>query len=306
MRLSVFDPASPEAAHLLWLWDACMWVCAFILAVVTISILYILVRYRRRDDSEPDQTTGNKRLEIVWTAVPLALVALLFVLSVVTARAVDHKVQRAADIVVNGHQWWWEVRYPGNVVTANEIHIPVGREVLIEVDAADVIHDFWAPRLSRKVDAVPGHPNFIWIRADRPGVFAGACAEYCGAQHAWMRFRVVAQDEASYQEWLAHQSAAAVAPSNGDAALGAKRFGELTCANCHAIRGINTQEQYAPDLTHVASRQMLAAERIENAPQNLRDWLREPNVLKPGCYMPNLKLSDQDLTQLTAFLETLK
>jgi len=283
-----------------------MWVCAFILAVVTIATFYILVRYRRRDDREPDQTTGNKTLEIVWTAIPLALVALLFGLSVMTARAVDHKIQRAADVVVTGHQWWWDVRYGANAITANEIHVPVGREILVEVDAADVIHDFWAPNLSRKVDAVPGHPNFIWIRADQPGVFAGACAEYCGAQHAWMRFRVVAQDEASYEAWLAHQSTGAATPSNGDAALGAKRFGELTCANCHAIRGINTQKQYAPDLTHVASRQMLAAERMENTPQNLRDWLREPKVVKPGCYMPNLKLSDQDLTDVTAFLETLQ
>jgi cytochrome c oxidase subunit 2 len=306
MHLSVFDPASPEAAHLLWLWNACMYVCAFILAVVTISIFYILLRYRRRDDREPDQTTGNKTLEIAWTAIPLALVALLFALSVVTARAVDHSVRKAADIVVTGHQWWWEVRYPPTVITANEIHIPAGREVLIEIDAADVIHDFWAPRLARKVDAVPGHPNFIWIRADHPGVFAGACAEYCGTQHAWMRFRVVAQDQPSYEAWLAHQSENALTPLNGDAALGAKRFGELTCANCHAIRGINNQQQYAPDLTHVAGRQMLAAERLDNTQQNLRDWLHEPNVLKPGCYMPNLKLSDQDLTRLTAFLETLR
>ncbi|HXS95439.1 MAG TPA: cytochrome c oxidase subunit II [Candidatus Limnocylindrales bacterium] len=308
MHLSVFSPASPEAARLLWLWDACMYVCGFILAVVTLSMLYILVRYRRRggNDPEPDQTTGNRKLEIAWTAVPLALVGLLFGLSVMTARGVDHPIRRAADIVVNAHQWWWEVRYPGDVVTANEIHIPLQQETLIEIDAADVIHDFWVPQLTRKIDAVPGRKNFVWMRPEQTGVFSGACAEYCGAQHAWMRFRVVVEPAQTYQSWLGTQSAPAAAPAGGDAAAGRKLFGNLTCANCHNIRGINSQRQYAPDLTHVASRQMLAADRLENTPQNLRQWMKEPNVIKPGCYMPNLKLSGNDLTQLTAFLETLR
>src|SRR5689334_18176849 len=133
MHISVFNPASPEAAKLLWLWDACMYVCAFILAVVTLSLLYILIRYRRRDDSEPAQSTGNRNLEIAWTAIPLALVGLLFGLSVVAAREVDRPIRRTPDIVVTAHQWWWEVRYPGDVVTANEIHIPLGRETLLRI-----------------------------------------------------------------------------------------------------------------------------------------------------------------------------
>lgn len=307
MNLSVFDPASPQARELLRLWDECMWVCGFILAIVTSSTLYILIRYRRRDNGEPCQLSGNTKLEIAWTAVPVALVSLLFVMSIVAARAVDRPIRREPDIVVTGHQWWWEVGYPAaTVTTANEIHVPVGRDVLIAVEAADVIHDFWVPRLGRKVDAIPGRRNFIWIRAEHAGDYVGACAEFCGAQHAWMRLRVVAQDPAGYDTWLDAQAKPAAAPGNEEAKLGQARFGELTCANCHNIRGLNPQKQYAPDLTHVASRRMLAAERIVNNPEDLRKWLLQPNILKPGCYMPNLKLSVPDSAALAAYLESLK
>ncbi len=307
MHLNVFNPASPQAAELLWLWNVCMWVCGFILAVVTTSILYILIRYRRRDNREVSQSTGNTKLEITWTAVPIVLVTLLFALSIVAARTVDRPVAREPDIVVTGHQWWWEVRYPAaNAVTANEVHVPVGRDMLIGVETADVIHDFWVPRLGRKVDAIPGRRNFIWIRADRAGEYSGACAEFCGAQHTWMRFRVVAQEPSAFDAWLKALAEPAAAPVSDEAKLGQKRFGELTCANCHNIRGLNRQEPYAPDLTHVASRHMLAGERLENTPENLRNWLHEPNAIKPGCYMPNVNLSSDDLTALTAYLESLR
>lgn len=307
MHVSVFNPASPQATELLWLWNVCMWVCGFVLAAVTLPILFIVVRYRQHGNDEPPQIAGSKNLEIIWTLIPLALVGFLFVLSITTARAVDHPIRREPDIIVTGHQWWWEVGYPAsNAVTANEIHVPVGRDMLIGIEAADVIHDFWVPRLGRKIDAIPGRRNFIWIRADQAGDYQGACAEYCGAQHAWMRFRVVAQDPAAYDSWLNGQAAAAVAPVSGDAKLGQARFGELTCANCHNIRGINAQKQYGPDLTHIAGRKMLAAERIENTPENLKKWLHQPNIIKPNCEMPNLKLSDSDLTALTALLESLK
>lgn len=307
MHLSVFDPASPQAGQMLWLWDVCMWVCGFVLACVTVPILYIVVRYRARDSHEPPQVAGNKKLEITWTLIPLALVSLLFVLSITTARAVDRPVTREPDIIVRGHQWWWEVGYPAaNAITANEIHVPVGKDTLIGIEAADVIHDFWVPRLTRKIDAIPGRRNFVWIRATQAGDYDGACAEYCGAQHAWMRLRVVAQDPTAYASWLNAQVTPAVAPVGGDAKLGEKRFRELTCASCHNIRGINVQKQYAPDLTHVASRKMLAAERIPNTRENLTNWLRQPNTIKPHCLMPNLQLSGDDLTALTALLESLK
>jgi cytochrome c oxidase subunit 2 len=307
MHVSVFNPESPEASSLLWLWDACMYICGFILAVVTLSIVYIMIRYRGRGNAEPDQTTGNTKLEIIWTAVPICLVALLFGLSVVTARAVDHPVHRSPDIIVTGHQWWWEVTYPAaHAITANEIHLPVGEDMLLGIETADVIHDFWAPRLGRKIDAIPGRRNLIWIRASAPGEYDGACAEYCGAQHAWMRFRVVAQEPTSYQTWLTHQAQPAQMPTDPQALQGKTLFSDRTCASCHNIAGLNKQNQYAPDLTHVATRRMLAAERLRNSPENLAHWLREPNIIKPNSYMPNLKLSQEEVASLTAFLETLK
>ncbi|HEX3743597.1 MAG TPA: cytochrome c oxidase subunit II [Bryobacteraceae bacterium] len=307
MHLNVLNPASPQASDLLWLWDVCWWVCIAILTVVTAALLYIPFRFRRRDNREPPQIAGNKRLEIAWTVVPILLVTFLFVSSVLTARAVDRPVRREPDIVVIGHQWWWEVRYPASgVVTANEIHLPLDSDTLIAVESADVIHDFWVPRLGRKIDAIPGRSNNVWIRATAAGEFDGACAEYCGAQHAWMRFRVVAQPPAEYRTWLDGQSAVAAEPQTAEAKLGQTRFGQLTCVNCHDVRGFHSQKQFAPDLTHVASRKMLAAERLQNTPANLRDWLRQPNVLKPGCLMPNLKLSDDDLNSVAAYLETLQ
>ncbi len=283
-----------------------MWICGFILAVVTLSLAYILVRFRRRNDRELDQQTGNRALEIAWTAVPVALVTTLFVLSLITARAVDRPL-RPPDVIVTGHQWWWEVRYPAaNAVTANEIHLPAGRDTLLQIDAADVIHDFWVPELSRKIDAVPGRHNYVWITAGRPATYLGACAEFCGPQHAWMRFRTVVDTPEAFDLWVTAQAASASEPSTANGMLGRTLFSQLTCANCHAIRGVHSQRAYAPDLTHVASRAMLAGERLANTPANLRDWLHEPNLIKPNCLMPNLKLSDQDLTALTAYLEGLR
>lgn len=307
MGLDVLNPASPQARDLLRLWKECLWICAFLLFVVTASIVWIVIRFRRRDGREPPQTTGNLRLEVLWTAGPILLVSALFVLSVVAAEAVDAPMHRDPDIVVTGHQWWWEVRYPNpGVITANEVHVPVGRDVLIAVDSADVIHDFWAPRLGRKIDAFPGYRNFIRIRAEQAGVYNGFCAEFCGAQHAWMRFRVVAEAPAAYAQWLAAQAAPALPAYGGEALVGEMRFKQLTCVNCHNISGINSQKPFAPDLTHLAGRRMLAGELLKNTPENLRNWLHQPNILKPDCYMPNLNLSDADLTSVTAFLETLK
>ncbi len=284
-----------------------MWICGSLLAAVTASIVFIVIRYRQRNYNEPKQTAGNVKLEIAWTAIPILLVAVLFAMSIRTARAMDRLVTREPDIIVTGHQWWWEVAYPsGKAISANEIHLPVGRDMLIAIQSADVIHDFWVPRLGRKMDAIPGMRNYVWIRADRAGEYFGACAEFCGAQHAWMRFRVVAQDVDAYNAWLIGEAGAAVVPTSAAAKRGESRFSELSCANCHNIRGRNEQRQYAPDLTHVATRRMLAAERLENTADNLRNWLHNPNSLKPGSNMPNLKLSDEDLMDLTAYLGILR
>ena len=277
------------------------------MAIVTSVLIYNLVRYRARGAEEPDQKTGSRALEVAWTAIPLFLVGLLFVFSARTTGAIFGQTPHTPDVIVRGHQWWWEIDYTSaNFHTANELHIPTGRDILVAVESADVVHDFWAPRLGPKVDAIPGRRNITWIRADTPGIYRGFCAEFCGNQHAWMLFRVVAQNADDYGAWLAHEEQDAVQPQAGEAAAGGVRFRQLTCSNCHNINGINPQRQYGPDLTHVASRKMLAGERLENTRENMRDWLHEPNIIKPGCEMPNLKLSNTDLAALTAYLESLQ
>lgn len=230
MHFSVLDPASPQAAERLWLWNACMWVCGFILALVAGLIVYILFRYRHGNARQPSQTTGNKKLEVTWTAVPIGLVAFLFVLSALAAREVDRPIRREPDVVVTGHQWWWEVRYPAaNVITANEIYVPVGRDMLIAIEAADVLHDFWVPRLGRKVD--PGRRNFVWIRAEQAGIYSGACAEFCGAQHGVDAFPRSRRCTSGLHCLVICPSPAGSHAVSSEAQLGKMRFGELTCVN---------------------------------------------------------------------------
>jgi cytochrome c oxidase subunit 2 len=337
---SVFSPASPEAHAIADLFGITLVICGVIFAVVAGLVAYAVVRFRRREgDAEPRQVTGHTRLEIAWTLLPVAILVGILALTVRTMRAADPPADRAPDLVVIGHQWWWEVRYPASgVVTANEIHVPVGRRILVGVEATDVIHDFWVPELARKVDAVPGHPNHVWMTVTAPGTYLGACAEYCGAQHAWMRLRVVAQTEAEFDAWQSHEAAPAPAPRDEAAVRGASLFRERTCVACHAItlaatpprpitlrddmgidlatrqalgaaavpKGEPPTPRIAPDLTHLASRATLAAGAIENSPATLARWIEDPDAIKPGSHMPNLHLSPAQVSDLVAYFETLR
>jgi cytochrome c oxidase subunit II len=306
--LPVLEPASPQARVIVSLFWAILIACGVILAIVTGAVVYCLVRFRgRAGAAEPRQLMGSKPLEALWTVGPILTIVWMFML---TARAVHRSDpvprQRAPDLVVVGHQWWWEVRYPKTgAVTANEIHIPTGRRLLVRLEAADVIHDFWVPELTRKMDMVPGHPNQVWLEADRPGAYGGTCAEYCGTEHAWMRFVVIAQTPAQFETWLQQEAQPAPAPT-GDKATGAHLFQTMTCANCHAIRGLSAGVSFAPDLTHLGSRHTLAAGLLPNALTNLVAWLRNPQALKPGVLMPNLHLSAVQATELATYLESLK
>ena len=204
------------------------------------------------------------------------------------------------DLRIVAHQWWWEIIYlKSGVTTANEIHIPVRKQLLVDFRSADVIHDFWVPALGRKIDVVPGHPNRLWIEADHGGTYLGACAEFCGNEHAWMRIMVIADSPDDFAAWIKQQEGVPPNPVTADEQLGAKIYRENICTNCH-LRSVG------PDLTHVASRRTLAAGALENTPQNLAAWLRDPDDFKPGSNMPNFKLSDGDVRALVAFLETQK
>jgi cytochrome c oxidase subunit 2 len=268
----------------------------------------VALRYRgRAGAAEPPQDFGRPALEISWTLASLLVVVFLFGFTVVTVRRADPPAGgRRPDLVVVGHQWWWEVRYPhSGVVTANEIHMPTDQAWLVRLESADVIHDFWVPELGRKMDMVPGHPNHIWLQAGAPGVYLGSCSEFCGAQHAWMRIRVVAQRPAAFAAWEAQQRQVPP-PATGAVATGARRFQELTCVNCHAIAGTAAAARVAPDLTHLASRDTLGAGVLTNTPGNLAAWLADPQAIKPGSNMPNLHLSSADVGALAAYLESLR
>ncbi len=302
-----FDAHSPEARAIAGLFTQTLLVCGVIFVVVAGLVAYCIVRFRARPgDPEPRQIEGHKQLEIAWTLVPCVIVVGLFILTTKAMAQADAPPDRDPDLVVIGHQWWWEARYPNGAVTANEIHIPAGKDVIVRLESADVIHDFWAPALGRKIDATPGHPVFVRIQADAPGVYHGACAEYCGTQHAWMRFDVVADAQADFDAWAVHQGAFADAPESDSAARGARLFGERTCVQCHAVRAPGQPgAQVAPDLTHFASRKSLGAGILPNTPEDLYVWLKYPQSVKPGCHMPSLRLTDDETQDLANFLAEL-
>jgi cytochrome c oxidase subunit 2 len=207
-------------------------------------------------------------------------------------------------IKVIGRQWWWEARYPGGAVTANEIHIPARTPVKVELTTADVIHSFWVPELNKKVDTIPGHPNSLLLYADRPGVFRGQCAEFCGLQHVNMSMRVYADPPARYRAWLASEAKPVGAAAQQQP--GFQTFANNQCAGCHTLRGTSAKGRIGPDLTHLASRKSLGALTIPNTPADLEAWIRDPQHFKPGNKMPALGLSDRQLTELTSFLGGLK
>ena len=306
--IPVFNPASPEGKAISDLFLAVLIICGVILAVVSGLVAYSLVRSRARPGAgEPRQVFGNRRLEVIWTVVPFLVLVWIFALTVQAMRISDPAAVQSPDLTVIGHQWWWEVRYAkSGVVTVNEIHIPTGERLSVQLESADVIHDFWVPQLARKMDMVPGLTNHIWLQADKPGTYLGACAEYCGAEHAWMRFLVMAEPPAEFAAWTAHQAQPAPAAATGAEEWGRQLFLKMTCVNCHPIRGVATFANAAPDLTHLASRRTLGAGVMQNTPADLTRWLKNPQGIKPDCKMPNLNLTDAQVHDLVSFFEGLQ
>jgi len=212
---------------------------------------------------------------------------------------------------VTGHQWWWEIQYqdatPSNIVTtANEIHIPVGRPVQIQLRSGDVIHSFWIPNLHGKKDAFPDHETSLWLQADREGFFDGQCAEFCGAQHAHMRMQLVAESESKFQSWLQNQRQSAPQPQSDMQKKGQQVFLSHTCVTCHTIQGTDAGARLGPNLTHLASRQKIAAGTLPNMTGHLAGWIIDPQKIKPGVRMPQNPLNPEDLRALLEYLESLK
>jgi cytochrome c oxidase subunit 2 len=295
-------PASPQAAAISNLFVGTLIFLSAILVLVSFLVIYAIIRYRDRPGApEAEQKFGSRKLEITWTLVPILSLTVLTGFMVRAMSVGDPPTASSKpDLRVVAHQWWWEIIYlKSGVTTANEIHIPVGKQLLVDFRSADVIHDFWVPALGRKIDVVPGHPNRLWIEADHGGTYLGACAEFCGNEHAWMRIMVIADSPDDFAAWIKQQAGIPPKPVTADEQLGAKIYRENICTNCH-LRSVG------PDLTHIASRRTLAAGALENTPENLAAWLRDPDDFKPGSNMPNFKLSDGDVRALVAFLETQK
>jgi cytochrome c oxidase subunit 2 len=265
---------------------------------------------RERGDVVVDHRRVSSTAWIVGGGIimPAVILVIVFGLGVGTLNAQpSHAAPGDAQISVIGHQWWWEVYYPaGDFYTANEIHIPVGQDVAIQLTTADVIHSFWVPELAGKLDLIPGQTNTLVLHADQAGDYRGQCAEFCGVQHALMAFLVVAQPADQYAAWLSDQAQAALPPVTAAAESGQQVFLGSACVYCHTVRGTNATGQVGPDLTHVGSRRTLAAATLFNGPGSLAGWVIDPQGVKPGNFMPPTDLSGQELQDLLAYLTSLQ
>ena len=312
---SIFAPLSTPADSIFHLSRLVLGITAGIFAVVFSLLVYVIVKFRSRekfDLREPAQVYGSNRVELAWTVVPCLIVIVLFL---ATARIV-HGVQDAQrppgtiDVTVIGHQFWWEFRYPSlGVVTANELHVPVSdpanpTPTFIHLLSADTDHSFWVPRLAGKTDLIPNHPNEMWIDPHQPGLYLGQCAQYCGVQHAKMLLRVYVQPREDFDSWIKEQSQPAV--TNDSVAEGRRIFESTACINCHTVSGTVANGRFGPDLTHLMSRDTLASGIVQNTPEQLQQWVKNPDMFKPGSKMPAMQLSDHDLDAVTAYLATLR
>jgi cytochrome c oxidase subunit 2 len=290
-------------------------ICAAIFVIVAGLLTYALVRFRRRahnDNSEPPQVYGSNQIEIAWTVIPILIV---FVLTMTTARviaALQDKSQpaNAVQVTAIGHQWWWEFRYPGsNVVTANEMHIPVSpagkeRPAFLTLESADVAHSFWVPQLAGKTDVIPNRANHMWLDPHETGIYYGNCAEYCGTQHANMLIRIVVESDEDFDKWIAQQQQPAVADPKVSQARNA--FLGMACINCHTVRGTPAHGIFGPDLTHLMSRRTLASGMIPNSFGTVFAWVGHPQTIKPGNLMPDMQLNNLELAQVATYLATLR
>jgi cytochrome c oxidase subunit 2 len=296
------------------LWDP-MYVTAVVVFVLVVAALGVAA-LRRRAVAEPVEGPGReRRMKLAVGVATLLTTVVLFVFLVAdtsVGRAVTATPGHAAlQIRVTGHQWWWEVQYRDSlaqhwVTTANEIHIPAGRPVVVELRSTDVIHSFWPPNLSAKRDLIPGKENSLWLQADSAGEFRGQCAEFCGHQHAKMAFLVIAEPPARFGQWLTAQRDTAATPSDSLTRRGQEVFLGTSCPMCHAIAGTSAGSRVGPDLTHLASRRTIAAGTLPNTRGNLGGWILNPQAIKPGTKMPANALSPDDLQALLAYLETLR
>ncbi|WP_262272797.1 cytochrome c oxidase subunit II [Microvirga yunnanensis] len=310
--LDAHGPAAGALARMFWIFVAVLatvW-------VLTMIALVLALRRRRAADADPLATDpGTERRMTVTISIAIALT----LVTVVSLTGLSYAAQKVLfahkdgglSLLVKGQQWWWQVTYedaqPNRVfTTANEIHIPVGEPVLIKLESSDVIHSFWVPSLTGKMDAITGRQNQIQIQADRPGVYRGQCAEYCGLQHAHMGLLVVAESKEDFERWREQQISSAIPPTDDERQRGMEIFMSKPCVMCHQIRGTDAGGKVAPDLTHVGSRRTIGAGTLETTRGNIAAWIVDPHGVKPGVNMPTIQLDPDEVQPLATYLEGLK
>jgi cytochrome c oxidase subunit II len=312
---NIFNPASTPAKSIADLSAFVLVITGIIFVVVFALLVYAVVKFRGRAmdaGREPAQVYGSTQIELAWTIIPILIVVVLFL---ATARVI-HAIQDAPEpagavqVIAIGHQYWWEFRYPRlGIVTANELHIPVSdashpAPTFLQLLSADTDHSFWVPELGGKTDLIPNHPNRMWMDPQRTGVFLGQCAQYCGTQHAKMLLRVSVDSPEEFASWVRAQQRPAVEDSG--AIAGKRVFESNACMNCHAVAGTAADGRFGPDLTHLMSRDTIAAGAAKNTHNNLRLWIQDPGAIKSGSLMPAMKLSDADLDAVVNYMETLR
>jgi cytochrome c oxidase subunit 2 len=312
-------PAGPQAAHIHTLWLIMLWVCGVVFVAILVGCGMALWRAGRSDEKTPPDIevvhapeAGLRRVVAVGAGVSILGLVALTLASIVTDRALAGlPLKDGIAIEVTANQWWWDVKYEGDKPseifhTANEIHVPVGKPVVIKLNSRDVIHSFWVPNLHGKKDLIPGRTALLQFRADKAGIYRGQCAEFCGYQHAKMAFLVIAMEPGDYDRWLQAQRRSAPEPADDRVKRGQQVFLGSTCIMCHAVQGTSAHGRTAPDLTHLASRQTIAAGTLANTRGNLAGWILDPQSVKPGVNMPAHSFAPDDLNALLDYLESLK
>jgi cytochrome c oxidase subunit II len=312
---NIFDPHSTPADSIYHLSHFVLAITGLIFLFVFGLLVYVVVKFRNRAadaQREPAQVYGSTQIELAWTIIPILIVVVLFLATARVIHAIQDAVKPAAAVEVTaiGHQFWWEFRYPAlGIVTANELHIPVSdpahpTPTFVKLLSADTDHSFWIPQLAGKTDLIPNRLNEMWIDPHTTGLYLGQCAQYCGTQHAKMLLRVSVDSSEDFDAWVRAQKQ----PANQDEKeiAGRRIFETTACVNCHAVGGTDATGRFGPDLTHLMSRQTIAAGAAENTAENLRLWIQKPDAIKPGSLMPAMQLGDSDLDALVRYLETLK
>ncbi len=328
---STTSPASTPADDIQGLYKLIFWLSLIVFVGVQFAIVYVSLRYRRKksDTRRPPQIHGNKRLEIIWTIIPAVVLLVLLVPTVSLLFDFDAQAQDGdIEIDAYGKQWWWEFHLNEDdaqggeslgVVTAGEITVPVGKNIVFNLQSNNVIHSFWVPQLMGKMDVIPGHVNKLAFTPTETGEFYGECAEYCGAQHAWMRFKVNVVPEDEFYAWVNNWRSAPAQSVRADAGPGVVQAPQTfqVCLACHkvngmegsnALQGINAPQNMGPDLTMVACRESIAAGMLEMTPENLALWIKDPGAVKPGNFMatqigPNgVQFDDAQIQELVDYI----